>query len=114
MARWLITFGVLMALSTTLWPWLRQLGLARLPGDLAVDFIPGLSFHLPITTSLLISGVIAGVWALFARCRAQARRGWAQPLRRTRRPVLWVRLCRPASCVRARSGRAGPPPAGCW
>ena len=53
------------ALSTTLWPWLRQFGLARLPGDLAVDFIPGLSFHLPITTSLLISGVIAGVWALF-------------------------------------------------
>ena len=39
MARWLLTFGVLMALSTTLWPWLRQLGLARLPGDLAVDFL---------------------------------------------------------------------------
>jgi hypothetical protein len=67
MARWLLTFGVLMALSTTLWPWLRQLGLARLPGDLAVDFVPGVSFYLPITTSLLISAVIAGVWALFDR-----------------------------------------------
>jgi hypothetical protein len=67
MARWLITFGVLIVLGATFWPWLRQLGLARLPGDMAVDFIPGIHFHLPITTSLLISGVIAGVWALLDR-----------------------------------------------
>ena len=49
------------------WPWLRKFGLARLPGDMAVDFIPGISFHMPITTSLLISGVVAGVWALLDR-----------------------------------------------
>jgi hypothetical protein len=67
MARWLITFGMLIVLGTMLWPWLRELGLARLPGDMVVDFIPGISFHLPITTSLLISGVIAGVWALLDR-----------------------------------------------
>jgi hypothetical protein len=67
MARWLITFGMLVVLSSTLWPWLRELGLARLPGDMAVDFIPGISFHLPITTCLLISGVIAGLWALLDR-----------------------------------------------
>jgi hypothetical protein len=34
---------------------------------MAVDFIPGISFHLPITTALLISGVVAGVWALLSR-----------------------------------------------
>jgi hypothetical protein len=67
MARWLITFGVLVVLGSLLWPWLRQLGLARLPGDMAVDFIPGISLHLPITTALLISGVVAGVWALLSR-----------------------------------------------
>jgi hypothetical protein len=67
MARWLITFGVIIVLGTTLWPWLGKLGLAHLPGDIAVDFIPGISFHLPITTSLLISGVIAGVWAILDR-----------------------------------------------
>jgi hypothetical protein len=67
MARWLITFGVIIVLGTTLWPWLRKLGLAQLPGDIAVYFIPGISFHLPITTSLLISGVIAGVWAILNR-----------------------------------------------
>ena len=48
MARWLITFGILVVLGSLLWPWLRQLGLARLPGDMAVDFIPGISFYLPI------------------------------------------------------------------
>jgi Protein of unknown function (DUF2905) len=67
MARWLITFGVLTVIGSALWPWLRQLGLARLPGDLTVDLIPGINFHLPITTSLLISAVIAGVWALLDR-----------------------------------------------
>jgi hypothetical protein len=39
--------------------WLHAL--ARLPGDMMVDFIPGISFYLPVTTALLISGVIAGV-----------------------------------------------------
>ena len=64
MARWVITFAVLMVLGSALWPWLRQLGLARLPGDMAVEFVPGVTFHLPITTSLLISGLVAAVWAL--------------------------------------------------
>jgi Protein of unknown function (DUF2905) len=59
MARWLITFGVLITLSSLCWPWLSALGLARLPGDLLVDLVPGYRFHLPITTSLLISALIA-------------------------------------------------------
>ncbi|HEX6112789.1 MAG TPA: DUF2905 family protein [Geminicoccaceae bacterium] len=67
MARWLITFGLLVVLSSLLWPWLGKLGLARLPGDMVVDFIPGIRFYLPITTALLISGLIAGVWALLDR-----------------------------------------------
>jgi hypothetical protein len=67
MARWLLTFAVLIVLGSSLWPWLRELGLARLPGDMAVDFIPGISFHLPLTTCLLISGAIAAVWALLDR-----------------------------------------------
>ena len=67
MARWLLTFAVLIVLGSSLWPWLRELGLARLPGDMAVDFYPGISVHLPLTTCLLISGVIAAVWALLDR-----------------------------------------------
>jgi hypothetical protein len=67
MARWLITFGVLVAVGSLCWPWLHELGLRGLPGDMVVDLIPGYNFHLPITTSLLISAVIAGVWSVFNR-----------------------------------------------
>ena len=67
MARWLIIFGVLIVLGSLGWPWLHELGVGRLPGDMAVDFIPGIRFHLPITTALLMSGLIAGVWALLSR-----------------------------------------------
>jgi hypothetical protein len=34
---------------------------------MAVNLIPGFSFYLPITTALLISGVITGIWALLSR-----------------------------------------------
>ncbi len=67
MARWLITFGVLIVLSSLCWPWLHAFGLPELPGDLLVDFVPDYRFQLPITTSLLISGAIALVWKLLAR-----------------------------------------------
>jgi Protein of unknown function (DUF2905) len=56
MARWLITFGVLIVLGSLCWPWLRAFGLPTLPGDLLVDFVPGFRFQLPVTTSLLIAG----------------------------------------------------------
>jgi hypothetical protein len=67
MARWLLTFGVLIVLSSLCWPWLRTFGLTGLPGDLLVDFLPGVRFQLPITTSLLISGLIALAWKLLSR-----------------------------------------------
>ena len=41
MARWLITFGVLIVLGSLCWPWLHAFGLSALPGDLLVDFVPG-------------------------------------------------------------------------
>jgi len=64
MARWLITFGVLVVVGSLLSPWLHALGIARLPGDLMVDLVPGYRFFLPVTTSLLISGVISAVYKL--------------------------------------------------
>jgi hypothetical protein len=67
MARWLLTFGILMVVFSLCWPWLHRLGLTRLPGDLLVDLVPGYRFHLPITTSLLISGVITATSKLITR-----------------------------------------------
>jgi hypothetical protein len=67
MARWLITFGVLTVIGSLCWPWLVGFGLSELPGDLLVDFVPGMQFELPVTTALLISGVIALAWKLLSR-----------------------------------------------
>jgi hypothetical protein len=67
MARWLLTFGILIVVMSLSWPWLHRLGMTRLPGDLLVDFVPGYRFHLPITTALLISGLIAGASKLITR-----------------------------------------------
>ena len=51
MARWLLTFGVLHGSQHHAVAVAAAAGPARLPGDLAVDFVPGVSFYLPITTS---------------------------------------------------------------
>ena len=67
MARWLMTFGVLIIVSSLCWPWLHTLGMAGLPGDLLVDLVPGYRFHLPITRSLLISALIAITTKLLSR-----------------------------------------------
>ena len=66
MARWLITFSMLIILTSLFWPWLHALGLIRLPGDLLVDLVPGYRFEMPVATALLISAVIAGVWRLLS------------------------------------------------
>ncbi len=67
MARWLLTFGILIVVTSLCWPWLQRLGMTLLPGDLLVDFVPGYKFHLPITTSLLISGLITAASKLVTR-----------------------------------------------
>jgi hypothetical protein len=58
-----VVFLVILGIATYLWPWLRELGLARLPGDVMTD-IQGYRLHLPISTSLLITGAIAGAWRM--------------------------------------------------
>ena len=63
MKRTAVVFLVILGIGTYLWPWLRELGLARLPGDVMTD-IQGYRLHLPISTSLLITGAIAGAWRM--------------------------------------------------
>ncbi|HEX5080215.1 MAG TPA: DUF2905 family protein [Geminicoccaceae bacterium] len=63
MKRSAVLFLVLLSVGTYLWPWLRELGLARLPGD-TITFIQGYRLHLPIGTALLITAVISGVWRM--------------------------------------------------
>ena len=66
MKRLAILFLALLAVGAYLWPWLRELGLANVPGDLTT-VVQGYRLHLPIGTALLISAVVSGVWRLLDR-----------------------------------------------
>lgn len=64
MQRALIILGVVILLTGLLWPWLSQLPLGRLPGDIVVDR-PGFRFYFPITTMILLSVVVSAVLWFF-------------------------------------------------
>jgi len=66
MRRWFFSFCAFVLIGSLLWPWLRQIGLARLPGDMVLE-IGMHSFHLPIATAFLISTVVALVWRMLDR-----------------------------------------------
>lgn len=64
MQRILITIGAVLLVSGLLWPWLRKLGLGRLPGDIRVETANGV-FYFPITTCIVVSVVLSLViWFL--------------------------------------------------
>lgn len=66
MKRWMLFFGGLLVAGSMLWPWLREMGLAGLPGDVTVDW-QGVELHLPIATAALIAAALTGVWRLLDR-----------------------------------------------
>ena len=62
--RILIIVGVTLVALGLLWPWLSQLGLGRLPGDIVIER-EGFRVYIPITTCIIISVVISILWYLF-------------------------------------------------
>jgi hypothetical protein len=64
--RLLIYLGLALVLLGLLWPWLAQLGLGRLPGDLRIDR-PGFTFYAPFTTMIVVSIVVSLVLWLLRR-----------------------------------------------
>ncbi|ABM61950.1 conserved hypothetical protein [Halorhodospira halophila SL1] len=62
----LIVLGVLLVLVGLAWPWIDKLGLGRLPGDIAIER-DGFRFYFPITTMLVISGVVTLLLWLFRK-----------------------------------------------
>jgi hypothetical protein len=58
MQRALIVVGLVVLVAGLLWPWLSQLPLGRLPGDIVIDK-PNLKVYVPITTMILASAVIS-------------------------------------------------------
>lgn len=58
MQQLLIILGILLLLLGIAWPWLAQLPLGRLPGDIHIER-ENFSFHFPLITGLLISIVLS-------------------------------------------------------
>lgn len=66
MQRSLIWLGFAIIALGLLWPWIRRLGLGRLPGDLRIQTAHGV-FYFPIVTCLVLSIVFSLVLWLFRR-----------------------------------------------
>ena len=60
MFRWLLAVFVILLLVNAATPWFKRLGFGRLPGDLNFSLF-GREFNLPITTTVILSLVAAGV-----------------------------------------------------
>lgn len=58
MQRALIVVGLIVLAAGLLWPWLSQLPLGRLPGDIMIDK-PNLKLYVPITTMILLSALVS-------------------------------------------------------
>ncbi len=66
MAKWLITVGILCIVLGLAWPLIAKLGLGRLPGDIHVEK-EGFNVYFPITTSIILSIVLAVILWIFRR-----------------------------------------------
>jgi len=64
--RVLITLGVLLLVTGLLWPTLGKLGLGKLPGDIVIRR-DHFNLYFPITTCILISAVLTGLFWLIGK-----------------------------------------------
>lgn len=60
MARVLIVLGLVILAAGPLWPYLSQLGLGRLPGDIVIER-ENMTLYFPLATCLLISLLLSVV-----------------------------------------------------
>jgi hypothetical protein len=66
MQRSLVYIGLALIAIGLLWPWVRRLGLGRLPGDIRIQTEHG-AFYFPLVTCLVISFLISLVLWLLRR-----------------------------------------------
>ena len=66
--RILISLGVGLIVIGLLWPYLAKLGLGKLPGDIVIRR-DNFNFYFPITTCILISVVLTGVFWLAGKLK---------------------------------------------
>jgi Protein of unknown function (DUF2905) len=66
MARILILLGLAILVAGLLWPYLSQIGLGRLPGDIVVER-KNVTLYFPLMTCLLMSVLISLVFWIVNR-----------------------------------------------
>ena len=66
MARFLIVLGLVIVVIGLLWPYLNQLGLGRLPGDIVIER-ENVTFYFPLMTCLLVSVLFSLVFWIVNR-----------------------------------------------
>ena len=66
MARFLIVLGLVIVVIGLLWPYLSQIGLGRLPGDIVIER-ENMTFYFPLMTCLLLSVVFSLVFWIVNR-----------------------------------------------
>jgi hypothetical protein len=64
MQKILIIIGIVVILVGLFWPILGKIPFGRLPGDIIISR-PGFRFYFPITTSVIISIIIAVILKIF-------------------------------------------------
>jgi hypothetical protein len=58
MARILVVLGLVLLFAGLLWPYLGQIGLGRLPGDIVIER-KNTTLYFPLMTCLLVSVVLS-------------------------------------------------------
>ena len=67
MGRLPIVLGLIILLAGLLWPWLSQIGLGRLPGDIVIER-ENMTLYFPLMTCLVLSVLFSLVlWAVTRR-----------------------------------------------
>ena len=66
MQKTLILVGVIIIIAGVGWPWLSKIPFGRLPGDIVIDK-PGFKLFFPLTSMVLVSGLIALIMWLFRK-----------------------------------------------
>jgi hypothetical protein len=64
MAKFFLILGVVFILIGLLYPYLTNLGLGRLPGDIVIER-KNYNFYFPITTSIILSIVLSIFFRIF-------------------------------------------------
>jgi hypothetical protein len=58
MIRWLLTTFIAVAILSGSWPWLRKIGIGRMPGDVTLR-IAGREYPFPFMSTLVLSIVLS-------------------------------------------------------